>query len=370
MRGKMKHIEFYKNKKIVEKYDKGRIERINVKNLHLVLDKIKEIPLYCMYDYIYEIRRKKIMKNILYGNILDLGSGTSYFYRKLIDEGWIGNVTRADISNQMLNMGDLQLKQMLTNVNIIEKNENGIFYYINRMGQKNIDIISPNELINYNTLNYILNNKICLDEWNFKNYDVVTALSAPLCFYEEEIQKNKLKYLLENTNKYISFQTKNLYFYNMQNNLNNIKEINGVIKHIFDNKIIDSYMFLKSIDFRVKCEEKKFNIKHEVGDFIYYPISYEKLYEIIIGREWEIENITSFGFCSETFHELITKKYEEYKNIKDFYLILNGIDQYFCEELLLGENMHITAYKKNKIDINHHIYNNNNTYRNNYHVIL
>jgi SAM-dependent methyltransferase len=357
---------FYSEVHIATKYEKGRIERTFIKDPLHVLTCLEthaldiQIPLHSFLDWIYNFRLKKYLADVLYGEILDIGCGTSYVYRSLILDGWKGKVTGFDISQAMLDEGTQRIDKMFIEKNILLEKNGDIFVYADALGRKTIDTQLPISVLDKDTLLFLKQNRYVGDvQGSFKNsYDTITGFAGPICFFNSVEQQDILGKILSNSKKYASLQFKNSSFYAMNANQKVVNKMAGLIKYIYDNKIVDSFAFLCSLDFPdfkdIETQDMpQISIKHEVGGFLHYPTSLQNIEAWSNHYGFNIIKFGSMGFASETFYYLFKEYYEKaasYSALKDFFLTMFGIDEFFCQKMIFGENLHVTFVRKQNVN--------------------
>lgn len=375
--------EFYQSSHVVQNYENGRIQRVFIKNLpevlhhNVITDSHIEVPLYSFFDWIYNTRVRSLTSNVLYGSILDVACGTSYFYRSLMQDEWIGTVTGYDISQTMIDEGTQRLMELSRDEEITATQNGNFYYYLDGLGRKIIDIYPPVFCVHKDSVLHLLENRFVLgvEDLPSKRFSTITAFSGPLCYFPIQQQEQLFYTMLSRAEKYLSIQFKNSAFHIMNCSPNIIKKIAGVIRYIFDNEILDSFAFLEAIDYKIEIIENGDSYKqtnHEVGQFPYHLSSVDILNKWIQNSDFLPIGIGTMGFTSETFYNLVKEYYEEMsaepRNLLRFFNILYGIDNYFCSKLKLGDNLHITIARKNHVNFPDSEYSFVTTYRGNYYV--
>jgi SAM-dependent methyltransferase len=354
--------KFYQSEKIVNRYEQGRTARLFIKNPLRILsylehDKLRfNIPLYTFLDWIYRERLVRYTAPVLYGKILDVGCGTSYVYRTLIENGWKGKVSGLDSSQAMLTEGTRAIDAMTNGTAITFEKLGNLYLFKDSLGREVLDSSPPLFLANKESLIYLKQHRTLGDLTTGlpDSFSTITAFAGPLCFFPAAEQRRLLANILSRSAKYAALQFKNAAFYAMNSSPMLVKEIAGLIEYLIDHHIVDSYAHLHSLAYTPQISlpalAKGAAIEHEVGGFFHYPLSITEIIEIADQLGFTIVCSGSMGFASETFFELFRRRYAETAQnpaaMREFFLIMAGVDEYFCTRLVWGENLHVTFVRK------------------------
>jgi SAM-dependent methyltransferase len=354
--------KFYQSEKIVNRYEQGRTARLFIKNPLRVLsylehDKLRfNIPLYTFLDWIYRERLVRYTAPVLYGKILDVGCGTSYVYRTLIENGWKGKVSGLDSSKAMLTEGTRAIDEMMNGAAIAFERLGHLYLFKDSLGREVLDSNSPVVLADKESLIYLKQHRALgdLTTGPLDGFSTITAFAGPLCFFPVVEQRRLLANILSSSAKYVTLQFKNAAFYAMNSSASLVKEIAGLIEHLIDHQIVDSYAYLQSLFYTpqnlLPALAPDAAIEHEVGGFYHYPLSLTEIIELTDQVGFTVLCSGSMGFASETFFELFRRRYAETAQnpaaMRKFFLIMAGVDEYFCTRLVWGENLHLTFVRK------------------------
>jgi SAM-dependent methyltransferase len=354
--------KFYQSEKIVNCYEQGRTARLFIKNPLRVLaclehDKLSfQIPLYTFLDWIYRKRLVRYTAPVLYGKILDVGCGTSYVYRTLIENGWKGKVSGLDSSQAMLTEGTRVIDAMLNDAAISFETLGNLYIFKDSLGREVLDSSPPVLVADKESLVYLKQHRTFGDLTTAlpEGFSTITAFAGPLCFFPVAEQRQLLTNILSRSAKYAALQFKNAAFYSMNSSPSLLKEIAGLIEHLIDYHIVDSYAYLQSLSYtpqiRLPALAPSAAIEHEVGGFFHYPLSLTEIIELANQLGFTVLFSGSMGFASETFFDLFRRRYTETAQnpaeMREFFLIMAGVDEYFCTKLIWGENLHITFVRR------------------------
>jgi SAM-dependent methyltransferase len=355
---------FYQSEEVASRYEHGRTARVFLKDPLRILSYLErgevsfQIPLYSFLDWIYSERLVRYTSPVLHGEILDIACGTSYVYRSLMEDGWKGRVSGFDSSEAMLAEGTRRINGMLYGGQVPFETLGRLYLYKDRLGREVLDFGLPADLADRDSLIYMRDHRRLGDATAPlpDGFTTVTAFSGPLCFFPRADQLGLLAQMLSGTAKYASLQFKNAAFYSMNSSPSLVKEIGGLIEHLIENRVIDSYAYLQSIDYTTKNMLPAIGVdaavEHEVGGFCHYPVSLEAVLETAEELGFTMLCGGSMGFASETFFELLRRRYAEAVKsptaMREFFLIMAGVDEYFCTKLIWGENLHLTLVRRSE----------------------
>lgn len=356
--------KFYQSAKIVSRYEHGRTARLFIKNPVRVLSYLEhaklrfQIPLYTFLDWIYRERLVRYTAPVLYGKILDVGCGTSYVYRSLIENGWKGKVSGLDSSQAMLAEGTRAIDAMLHSAAINFETLGHLYLFKDSLGREVLDSNPPVFVADKESLIYLKDHRTVADLTTSlpEGFSTITAFAGPLCFFPVAEQRRLLANILSRSAKYAALQFKNAAFYSMNSSPSLLKEMAGLIEHLIDHHIVDSYAYLQSLSYTPQIQlpalAPSAAIEHEVGGFFHYPLSLTEIIELANQVGFTVLCSGSMGFASETFFELFRRRYAETAQnpaeMREFFLIMAGVDEYFCTKLIWGENLHITFVRRSE----------------------
>lgn len=357
--------EFYGSPDVAASYERGRTERIFVKNLPAVLavaratGRMSDIPLYTLFDWLYGKRLRRLSLSMLGAEVLDVACGTSYPYRVLLAEGWAGKITGMDYSPAMLAEGERQLLRMRGYNPPQELASHGLFRYQDALGRSVIDIAPPRNLVDQDSLDHLIANRYIGDVKTLpeQRYKSITSFSGPFCFFPSDEQGELVTRVCEKADISVSFQFKNAAFAAIDSSPAATQRVAAAITHILDNQIVEAYAFLAGARFQpIKAANKAVEgngIRHEVGRFHYYPTSVHLASEWLNAAGFDILRVGSMGFISQTFFELVLRYYESYKGnpllLEFLFRSIAAMDDYFCTEMLAGDNLQITAVRRRNL---------------------
>ncbi len=248
-------VDFYTTVATVERYERGRSGRAYVRHLPEILlvgvnrRQVVDLPLYVFFDWIYNQRMRELTRWVLSGSILDVGCGTSYFYRNLFEEGWRGQVSGCDVSSSMLDEGSRQVHELGQRCESMASDD-GLYRYTDRLGRLAIDVRPPLLELDQESATHLLNNRFVrgVEDLPPGIFDTITAFSGPLCFFPVDEQEAFFVSMTQRANRYLSLQLKNQSFHAMNISAETVGKLAGLIRHIFERKSLDSYGFLQSVD--------------------------------------------------------------------------------------------------------------------------
>ncbi|MET0622784.1 MAG: class I SAM-dependent methyltransferase [Pyrinomonadaceae bacterium] len=317
-----------------------------------------QVPLYSLLDWIYNERLVRYTGPVLHGEILDVACGTSYVFRSLIEGGWKGRVSGFDISKAMLAEGTGCINQMLRRAEAPCERRGALHLYRDGLGRDVVDFGPPVNLVDQDSLVYLRDHRQIADaaagvEGDFST---VTAFSGPLCFFPPAEQMRLLARLLSGARKYTSLQFKNAAFYLMNSSTALVREIAGLIEWLFEKNVVDSYAYLHSVGYKPETAlptlDSSVAVAHEVGCFSHYPVSLDAVLEAADELGFTALRRGSMGFASETFFGLFRRRYAQAATnparAREFFQIMLGVDEYFCSDLVWGENLHLTLVRRSE----------------------
>jgi hypothetical protein len=376
--------EFYGSSEVAASYEHGRAARIFVKNLPAVLtaarfaQHLPDIPLYALFDWLYNKRLYDLSLSMLGNEVLDIACGTSYVYRMLISDGWTGKVTGMDYSPAMLAEGGRRLLHMLSYEPPHVLVSEGLFQYEDVLGRSVIDISPPQSLIDQDSLSYLIDNRYIgnVTELPKRRYASITAFSGPFCFFSIDEQRELVVDVCKRADMLVSFQFKNIKFATLDASPNAIRRVAAAIMHILDSRMSGAYAFLASAQFQpVRAGLSVYGsagVQHEVGGFLYYPTSLHLVKKWLNAAGFRIVRAGTMGFMSQIFYELSARYYEKFKSnpslLEYMFRTVAAIDEYFCTEVLAGDNLQITAVRTGGFRPNGIDYSPSGTFRNGYTV--
>ncbi len=375
--------EFYQSRQVVEQYETGRSDRIFVADLPRLLAVgrhygfAEQLPLYAIFDWIYGDRLRRISDDVLHGRILDLGCGTSYFYRALITGGWRGTVCGIDVSPAMITEGSRRLRHLRAWKAPRTSADRGQYRFRDALGRTALGVVPPLDLVNADSVDHLLQNRTVGDAERLPPdvYATVTSFSGPFCFYQRDRQRSMVLQACDRASHAVSLQFKNAGFHAMNKSGTAVAAIAAIADHVLRNTIEDSYAYLRSIGFRppaITAVDGDSEIPHEVGGFAYYTTTLDDVLCWFAEAGFVPIRIGTMGFSSQTFYELITPHYAAFAGdpgrLAAFVRSVVGIDEYFCSDLLLGDNLQITAVRRVVADMPAVTYRPTGTYRHGYRV--
>lgn len=375
--------DFYSQADTVESYERGRVDRVFVRDLLRLLPLIGRadsamIPLSAVFDWIYHTRLRACGVDFLSEEVLDIACGTSYVYRCLFSEGWCGRVSGVDISAAMLAAGTRELERLLSDRPTGFHTYGPIYCYRDALGRRMLDVAPPARIVDTDSVCHLIENRVASDirSMGTKSFSAVSAFSGPLCFFPLAEQKRVLEMMAARAEKAIIVQVKNHDFFSMNQCASGVRQVAGIIDYILSNGIVDSRAFLSSMRFaeRVRFDPVSFgaSVQHEVARFAYYLTPRTLLEEWLDDLGFVVAGVTTMGFASETYFRLIADHYRRFaanpSAARRCLEAVLGIDQYFCVDKLMGDNLQFAAVRKNEVAITEIAFKAEATYRQDYKV--
>ena len=375
---------FYGSPDVAASYELGRTGRLFVKNLTAVIpvarahNWLHNIPLYTLFDWLYNARLQQFSLSLLGSQVLDVACGTSYVYRALLADGWTGEVAGVDSSAAMLDEGRRQLSRMRGYSPCQHSAEGGLFRYQDALGRSVLDVSPPLNLIDNDTLDYLLAHRYVGDVARLprERYASVTSFSGPFCFYAEDEQADLVRQVCDRARCVVSLQFKNASFAALDSSPRGTQRVAGAIEHILDNRILEGYSVLKAANFRPLKDTHAVRpgepVRHEVGQFDYYPTTLRLVSRWLAHAGFRIVRVCSMGFISQIFYDLARHYYEgcadDQRRLEFLFRSLAAIDDYFCLETLAGDNLQVTAVRRNDFRPASRAYKPSGTFRDGYTV--
>lgn len=354
--------EFYQSPEVAASYERGRTARIFVRNLPAVLPVARaagclpDIPLYALFDWLYNERLRQLSLSMLGTEVLDVACGTSYVYRVLMADGWIGRVTGMDYSPAMLAEGERQLSRMRGYNPPLAPPCEGLYRYQDALGRSVIDTAPPRHLIDQDSLEYLIANRYSGDVTRLpdQKYGSITSFSGPFCFFPIKEQGELVRQVCERASMLVSFQFKNASFAALDSSPKATQRVAAVITHILESEFDQAYAFLAATRFQPVHTHHEIpdsdSVRHEVGGFPYYPTSLHLVRNWLHAAGFEIVRAGSMGFMSQVFYELAAHYYESFKDnplrLESLFRSMAAIDDYFCTGMLAGDNLQVTAVRR------------------------
>lgn len=376
--------DFYSLPKVAADYERGRTARVFVRNLPEVLPlarkagRLAEIPLYALFDWLYNKRLNELSWSMLGTEVLDIACGTSYVYRALMTDGWTGKVAGMDYSSAMIAEGTEQLLRMCDYDFPPESAQGGLFEYQDVLGRSVIDIAPPRNLIDKDSLEYLIQNRYVgkVEELPERRYKSVTSFSGPFCFFPASEQRILVKQVCKRAEALVSFQFKNATFAALGTSPDAVQRVAAAITYILDNRVPDAYPLLAGARFLPINGHSETagseGVPHEVGKFLYYPTSLRLVQGWLDEAGFDIVRVGSMGFISQNFYELAAHYYEMYQSdprlLELLFRTVAAIDEYFCTEVLAGDNLQVTAVRRGEFNPSSVEYRPSGTFRDAYSV--
>lgn len=368
---------YYKKAKAVEVLENQRTGWTRIPNMEDFLDYISdngfsiagEGILKSMINDIYEARRENNVIPALGKEVLDIGCGTSYFYRCLFSDGkWNGTVTPMDLSEDMIKKAKERLELFFKQLDL--RDDGNFVRFTDYAGRENISpsrnfaVPAPNiRAASIMAERYKIGNIL---EDDIGQYETITGFSGPLCFYPKTKQEKIAKKLAKNATKSIILDLKSPVHEYIKRDQDALRYLGNVCFSLFGTenheKIKEDFTKFDMKGLSEEIVKSKlftkldYEVEHHGGPFCYCTTDKEWFEGLLSDNGFSLKTSEGYGFMTELCAPFLLEKYKDCdgdpKKLKDFYRRLKTIENEFCNKTDFAENMQMVFYRRQEIPEN------------------
>jgi SAM-dependent methyltransferase len=321
---------------------------------------------------IYDTQMWNILLGGLGTTIADLGCGTAFPFRHLLNGGLhrLVKVTGFDISPAMLDLARDRIAAQiaLSGRPATYEMYHGICLYLNALGTEVVSVDPPPRSFSINTesLSYLRDHlhlrNVADCPLESQSFDSITALTGPICYYPLSVQRKLIDDVSAASRETVIIQIKSSDYGLLANETTERNVVGHVARELLRHNHETALSMFHTLDIPGQIRQlidstknKPTALFHHGNRFDIYLTPLEEICEAFKNYGFHVLKIAGVGFLSAVYPRLLLEAYRRCngtpKLLFEFFRTLDAVENSFCEQLpTLSENCTIVAARQRPME--------------------